>query len=216
VFYYSWLESLGVYGLGIMKLTHLVWKVSKEGALNMKLKVTELKKQLKKYDQKQLIQLVADLYKMNKDVQSYLSVQFLGEEAVTELFNEAKMKVENEFFPSKGHGKLRLNEAKKAISNFKKTTNNRLLTTELMLYYVEQGVKFTITYGDIDERFYISIETMYEKVITTCNEEEEFIQLFMQRLKTIVTDTDGIGWGFHDQLNYLYSELVLCEDEEDG
>ena len=178
----------------------------------MKLKVTELKKLLKNYDQKQLIQLVADLYKNNKDVQSYLSVQFLGEEAGTELFNEAKIKVGNEFFPAKGHGKLRLSEAKKAISNFKKTTNNLLLTTELMLYYVEQGVGFTNTYGDIDERFYTSMETMYEKVITICNEEEEFIQIFKERLRDIVTDTDGIGWGFHDQLSYLFSELDSYED----
>lgn len=175
----------------------------------MKLKVSELKKQLKNYDQKQLIQLVADLYKINKDVQSYLSVQFLGEEAVSELFNEAKITVGNEFFPSKGYGKLRLSEAKKAISNFKKTTNNHLLTTELMLYYVEQGVEFTNTYGDIDERFYISMETMYEKVIKICNEEKEFIQIFKERLKTVVTDTDGIGWGFHDQLAGCFGELDL-------
>lgn len=178
----------------------------------MKLKVAELKKLLKNYDQKQLIQLVADLYKNNKDVQSYLSVQFQGEEAVTELFNEAKNKVGNEFFPAKGHGELRLSEAKKAISNFKKTTKNHLLTTELMLHYVEQGVEFTNTYGDIDERFYISMETMYEKVITICNEEEEFIQLFKERLKKIVMDTDGIGWGFHDQLAGSFGELDTYED----
>ncbi|MCG7337072.1 DUF6155 family protein [Sporosarcina sp. ACRSM] len=181
----------------------------------MKLKVSELKKQLKNYDQKQLIQLIADLYKINKGVQSYLSVQLLGKEAMTELFQEAKNKVENEFFPSKSHGKLRLSEAKKAISNFKKTTDNHLLTTELMLYYVEQGVKFTNTYGDIDERFYSSMATMYEKVITICNEEDEFFQLFKGRLKKIVTDTDGIGWGFHDQLAYLYDELDTYEDNDD-
>ncbi len=67
-----------------------------------------------------------------------------------------------------------------------------MLTTELMLSYVEQGVKFTNTYGDIDERFYSSMATMYEKVITICNEEEKFFQLFNGRLKKIVTDTDGI------------------------
>ncbi|WP_283248454.1 hypothetical protein [Bacillus sp. FJAT-49711] len=44
----------------------------------MKLKVADLKKQLKEYEKKDLIQLIADLYKMNKDVQSFLSVKFLG------------------------------------------------------------------------------------------------------------------------------------------
>ncbi|WP_254119244.1 hypothetical protein [Bacillus sp. FJAT-29790] len=63
----------------------------------MKLKVSELKKQLKDYDQKELIQLVADLYKKSKDVQSYLSVRFLGETATVELFNDAKKKSKMNF-----------------------------------------------------------------------------------------------------------------------
>ncbi|MFC5591244.1 hypothetical protein ACFPRA_20385 [Sporosarcina soli] len=67
-----------------------------------------------------------------------------------------------------------------------------MLTTELMLYSVEQGVKFTNTYGDIDERFYSSMATMYEKVITICNMEEKFFQIFKGRLKKFMTDTDGI------------------------
>ncbi|MEK5038059.1 hypothetical protein [Sporosarcina sp. FSL K6-3457] len=53
---------------------------------------------------------------------------------------------------------------------------------------------------------------MYERIITICNEEEEFIQIFKERLREIVTDTDGIGWGFHDQLAYLFNELDLYED----
>jgi hypothetical protein len=28
---------------------------------------------------------------------------------------------------------------------------------------------------------------------------------FHTRCKKIVDDTDGIGWGFHDQLGYLYN-----------
>ena len=84
-----------------------------------------------------------------------------------------------------------------------------------MLHYVEQGVEFTNTYGDIDERFYISMETMYEKVITICNEEEEFIHIFEERLREIVTAKDGIGWGFHDQLSGLFGELDPYGDHND-
>lgn len=179
----------------------------------MKLKVSDLKKQLKTYDQKELIQLIADLYKMNKDVQSYLSVQFVGEEATADLFIETKKKIEHEFFPKKGHGQLRLAEAKKAITEFKKLANDPFKTTELMLYYVEQGVKFTTTYGDIDGPFYSSMVTMYVKVIDSCREEEAYYQAFEKRLRKAMIDTDGIGWGFHDQLDELYCEMMWEREE---
>lgn len=180
----------------------------------MKLKIPELKKQLKKYEQKELIQLISDIYKNNKDVQTYFSVHFLGEQAVEEVFNQTKKKIENEFFPEKGFGKLRLNQAKKSISEFKKLTGDELRTTNLMLYYVEQGVHFTNTYGDIDENFYYSMETMYEKVITICNKEEEYFKAFADQLEQVISDTDGIGWGFHDQLSDLYSDLRYRNKDE--
>ena len=34
-----------------------------------------------------------------------------------------------------------------------------------MLYYVEMGVQFTNAYGDIDEAFYNSMESMYERAV---------------------------------------------------
>lgn len=36
-----------------------------------KIKITDLKKKLKEFDQKELIQLVTELYKLNKDVQDF-------------------------------------------------------------------------------------------------------------------------------------------------
>lgn len=52
----------------------------------MKIKVTDLKKELKGYDQKELIELVVEMFKANKDVQNYLSSKFLGDEVNEELF----------------------------------------------------------------------------------------------------------------------------------
>lgn len=54
-----------------------------------------------------------------------------------------------------------------------------------MLYYVEKGVEFTNNYGDIDQSFYSSIESMYERVIILCDEEEEYYNFFANRLKQV-------------------------------
>lgn len=86
-------------------------------------------------------------------MQNYLSVKFLGVETIQDLYVNAKNEVEDEFFPAKGFGKMRLTKAKSVITNFKKLTNDHLKTVDLMLFYVEVGTEFTNTYGDIDGNF---------------------------------------------------------------
>lgn len=181
----------------------------------MKLKVTDLKKQLKTYDQKELIQLIADLHKMNKEVQTYLAVQFLGKEAVDEFFEQQAKKISDEFFPERGAAKLRLGQAKQAITDFKKITGDELKTVDLMLYYVEAGVEFTSSYGDIDAQFYNSMEDMYAKVIDQCYQKDEYYEEFAHRLEMAVTESETVGWGFHDELSSLFYELKYTKEDEE-
>lgn len=72
----------------------------------MKIKVSYLKKRLKNYEQKELIELVVEMFKTNKEVQNFLSSKFLGDEAIEMLFNQVRKKIENKFFPDRGFGKL--------------------------------------------------------------------------------------------------------------
>src|SRR5574342_1304123 len=101
----------------------------------MKIKITDLKKQLKGYEQKELIELIVEIFKSNKEVQNYLSSKFLGDEVIEVLFHQTQKKIENEFFPERGIGKLRLADAKKEITAFKKATNDAKRTVDLMLFF---------------------------------------------------------------------------------
>ena len=181
----------------------------------MKIKVADLKKQLREYEQKELINLIVELFKANKEVQHILSSKFMGDAAVEFLYSQARKKIENEFFPDRGDGKLRLAEAKKAISTFKKTTNDEKRTVDLMLYYVEQGVDFTNAYGDISESFYGSMVKMFGQVCMECDRNKELYEEFSGRLMRVVEATEGIGWGFHEGLldSYYIIEWVHEEDE---
>lgn len=172
-----------------------------------KLKVPELKKKLKELEVKDLIQTVADLYKMNQEVKDFLNVKFIGEKVVQELFERAKKEIEHEFFPETGFGKMRLAKAKKAITDFKKLTGDFEKVIDLMLFYVERGTKFTNTYGDIDERFYSSMESMYKKVAIACDKDEKLFVKFKPRLYAIVLETNGMGWGYHDYLFDVFHSI---------
>ncbi len=78
------------------------------------------------------------------------------------------------------------------IRELKKTTKSQTDIADIIIFYVENGVEFTCDYGDIDERFYNSMESMFEsalKFIKKYNLGKDF----NTRCKKIVNDTDGIG-----------------------
>jgi TusA-related sulfurtransferase len=181
-----------------------------------KIPIPELKKTLRNYKNHELIKIIIDCYKTSDEVKKYVGHMLDPETTVKQLFEETKKIMVQEFYPSRGGPKLRLARAKKAISDFNKLCNDLIKTLDLMIYYVELGVDFTNDYGDIDERFYISMETVYENVLNKirASEEDRLFMKFKERLEDIVKNTDGIGWGFHDQLAGLYYEIESEYEEE--
>ena len=90
-------------------------------------------------------------------------------------------------------------EARKAIRDYRKATRNVSGTVELLMTYVENGTRFTHEYGDIDERFYSSVESALDELATLLRgEAREIYPQFSDRLVKVEKMTEGIGWGFHD------------------
>jgi hypothetical protein len=169
-----------------------------------KINLTTLKQHLKNCSQEELISDIAELFKKAQIVQEYYQIKLYPQDE-QQIADKYKKIIEDEFFPTRGLGKARLKVAKKAISEYKKVSKTDVCSIDIMLFYVEQGVKFTLAYGDIDEPFYISMESMYEKAI------EEIIKyglkdIFQKRCRQIVENTSGIGWGFHDALSDMYED----------
>ena len=75
-----------------------------------------------------------------------------------------------------------------------------------MLFYVECGVSFTNDYGDIDERLYNSMASVY---VNACQfiHENNLESKFQSRALAIVTDTSNSGWGFHEYLRDSYDDF---------
>lgn len=170
------------------------------------MKITELKKHLKNSTKEQLISDIADLFKKNDFVNDYFRSKY-GDDNSHLILIKYKAIIENEFFPSKGNGKARLSVAKKAITEFKKISSDKSLIAELMLFYVENGVHYTDCYGDINEQFYLSMESMYEQTLDLIT-DNNLVDTFKDRCLKILNDTADMGWGFHDQLDDIYCNHI--------
>src|SRR5690554_376182 len=165
--------------------------------------LTDLKKELKKLDKKNLIDLVADLYKKNKSVKEFMDFYINPDEKA--LLDKYRDKVFEAFYPRRGYN-YKLKDGKQAISDFKKLEPSADLLADLILFYVETGVQFTNDFGDIDGAFYSSLEKTYVAALTLMR-KENLLDKFADRSAKVVSDTSDIGWGFHDFLGSVFSEF---------
>jgi len=95
--------------------------------------------------------------------------------------------------------------ARKAIADYRKATADEAGEIALMLHYVETGTAFTCEFGDIDETFYDSLLSVARKAAEKIGKlpavERES---YRDRLWGLVESSDGIGWGYHDELDHIF------------
>ena len=161
-----------------------------------------VKARLVNLDKKQLMKLVADLYRLSDENETFLNSRF---EVDDNPLDPYKKIIEECMYPDIYSNKpIQISKAKKAISSYSKAVGDAVGEAELMIYFVECGNKFTVNFGDIDGPFYDALNRMYRRTINkvlTLSEERQ--DEFKDRLEEIMTSSSNIGWGYHD---------MLCDD----
>lgn len=174
---------------------------------------SHLKPHLERLDKDALVALLRDLYALHADNKVFLSTRFLAA-APEELAAPYRKIVKQVFNPDRGMPSMRLSAARKALNDFKKACADPLAVIDFMLFYVEQGVICTNTYGDINAPFYESLLSVYHDAAELANNNDTaMIERFRPRFAGIVRDTGRIGWGFHDRLAEIYWDLVPETEE---
>lgn len=175
----------------------------------LKLSNSTIKKHLNNLTREGLEAEILNMAKIYPIIQEhYFSILFPDSE---EVLDKYKKIIEKEF----GHkGEiLRYPIVMQAIKDFSNVSTNKEQIAELMIFTVECGVDFTLSYGDIDEKFYRTISSIFEqalKYIVDNQLEEEFVDLCNE----LTTSSQGIGWGFGDGMMELYSDYLGHLDEE--
>jgi hypothetical protein len=188
----------------------------------MKLKTTlpwvEIKKRLTEKSDKELLSIISSCYKASDEVKFYLTSIVVDDEEADEILMELKERLSNTFWDTAKNGRPlgpNLKEARNILSDVKKVTNNPETIINFMLDYVEHGVDFTNKYGDMWDGYYSSIESMFESLenCLTKNIDKINIAVTMTRIEDIVNKSNGIGWGFHDNLLDMYVGLKFTIKE---
>lgn len=110
---------------------------------------SDVKAKITKLDARQLVNLVADLYRLSKENQAFLHARLAVVEDPLEFYKKIVDECMNpDIYKNKP---IQIARAKKAISDYSKAAGDALGEAELMTFFVEQGNAFTVDFGDIDE-----------------------------------------------------------------
>ena len=144
------------------------------------------------------------LYKTFDVVREYYDPR-IEPQSIKEIAQKYKIILEEQLYPSRGFPELKYSIARKAISDFKKVCRDPAAIIDLQLTYVEYGVKCTLQYGDIDERFYSSMESMFHAFLEDMK-DHGLLDMFAARCEEIQEKTAHMGWGFGIAVTDLYDE----------
>lgn len=169
------------------------------------------RKELNSWEKPALIALVKDLYDSAVENRDFIQARCAPTDVGEAVLESYRHKIVQQFFPARGEGKLKLGEARKAIRDYAKATGNIPGTAELLMTYVENGTEFTKMYGDIDERFYSSIESALNELATLLRDKaRNLYPQFSDRLAEVEYLARPVGWGFCDFVTEVVGQL---EDE---
>jgi hypothetical protein len=111
--------------------------------------------------------------------------------------------------PLRKGAKVRIAEAKRAISQYQRATGDVAGTAELMLTFVEQGTEFAADLGYGDEDFFSSLEGMLSRALDGLQRcTEQLRQSMRPRLIRLSELARDIGWGYGDFVNDVIARAV--------
>jgi hypothetical protein len=161
-----------------------------------------------------LLALVKDLYDASSSNRDFLHARVQAEAGDGTAVERYRRTIIEQFYPSRGLGKLKLAEARRAIRDYRRATGNLAGTIELMLTYVENGTQFTREFGDINEAYYSSLESvLHEMTQLLLKDDPALYPQFRERIQRLDSHAVYIGWGYGD---YLRDQIGLLETKLAG
>lgn len=173
-------------------------------------KLTEkaLLKKLNTMDKEELVTIISDLYKTNKTAEARLNLLFLGEEYGNALLEKYKKQLYKIFNPSNiVRTGFSLEKAQQILFDFADMCGDGRWYGDLALYFAECATDFTMSYGDINEKFYDALGDAYRDAVTIARRDEEMYKLWKDRLEYIYHEFSGFGWGMDDFITEEYYSM---------
>lgn len=165
----------------------------------------DVKAKLAEFDRAGLLALTQDLYTLNKTNQSFLHARFsLG----TDSLAVYKKRIHDALFPD-WNKPVRVAEAKKAITEYRKAIGQPEGLLELHVFWCETASGFSMDLGYADEGYFNALLRQFETALKQLGAVAEPIRrTAIARLKA-VRDRTQVGYGVQDEMSWLLGRADL-------
>lgn len=161
-----------------------------------------LKKYLSDMDKGALEEQIIDLYERIAPVKTYYDFVFNPKEE--KLVQEAKVKISNEYFPTRRkRPRKRRSVAQNYIKQFKTLGLDPKLLADVMLYNIEIAQTFTASYPIKQEAFYKSMYNSFQDALQFMT-YHHLLEELSARVEGILDQTEAQNW-----MNAHYFEELM-------
>lgn len=175
----------------------------------MELTISGLREKLQEADEKQLNELICQIYKHSEVAQQIVDSRFLGDDYGMRLAETTKKKLEHAFFP---HDKVdrSLVQAKDLLRQFRRSCQNQRALIDVELYFVECGLDFIGIFGESDEELKEMLITNYASAIARILEDDSqiYFHIYFARCNQLIDAARGFASEFSEDMLDVYRQLA--------
>lgn len=158
-----------------------------------------VKAKLADLDRDGLVSLTADLYALNKTNRSFLHTRFsLGVDALATY----RKRIHDALFPD-WNKPVKVAEAKKAISEYRKAIGRPEGVLELRLFWCEAASSFSMDFGYADEGYFDALLLQFEAALNALKGMSETSGKSAIERLVAVRDRTDVGYWLEDDMSYL-------------
>lgn len=165
-----------------------------------------LVKYLQSLSKEELENQVLDLYTRFKPVKTYFDFVFHPKE--DRLIEEAKFKINKEYFPAKGKVKARRSVAQKIIKHFLTLELKAEGTADVMLFHLETALAYNKVKPSKQDAFYTSMLRSFEQAVQF-TEANGLTHVFNQRMADIVEEVWSQEWFNAIAFEQMYDSFLV-------
>ena len=165
----------------------------------------DLKKYLASLDKQQVEEQLLELYDKFSEVKVFYDFVFNPKEE--KLIQEAKVKISNEYFPTKSkRPKLRRSVAQKIIKHFLVLGVDAFAVADIMLYTIKVAMKYSAKQEVRYASFFKSIQNSYEQVVhyTIAN---GIIADYKKRILDVYDEVNRQKWENRYEFEHIKDQL---------
>ncbi len=185
-------------------------------AIAKKLTTKQLSKQLVDCKQKELLEIITELYSACPDACDYLNIRFGDEGYKSAMLADATKKVRGGFYTRGGRAKLALPQAKDAVKWFSGICSDKYSVIDLKLTFVEYAADIAVNYYNLPSSFFRDADNMFISIVNTLNEctDRSVFDAFDERMKKLIISSIGADGGMHDSLESMYDRIKWIGDAD--